>query len=120
MSTRAGTVCMGMRIRVLLVSVAVAVTACGCGNAQRGAETTTQVTVPAYGVFPATALPAAAAEGGNSRACRAGARSFANGAADLLAHFGPRAAYPADLNYVIIRNILADFRARRCDVRLLA
>ena len=36
---------------------------------------------------------------------------FADDSADLLAHFGATAAYPADLNYVIVRGDLATFRA---------
>jgi hypothetical protein len=96
-----------------------AVVCAGCGGAARQAGTTTPVTVPAYGVAPATTVSAPAEGSGDSRACRAVASSFAHDAAALVAHFGPRAAYPADLNYVIIRGEFADFRARRCPPRLL-
>ncbi len=110
-----------MTFRLLLVACCAAIAgfAAGCGSSSRQAETTTRVTVPSYGVFPSTTIEGSAVGRGDSRACRAGAGSFADGAIDFLAHFGPRAAYPADLNYVIIRNSLADFRARRCDLRLL-
>jgi hypothetical protein len=77
------------------------------------------VTVPAYGVFPATTVASQTGEGADVRACRGEARAFADDAVELLAHFGPRAAYPADLNYVIVRGDLATFRAHRCDPRLL-
>jgi hypothetical protein len=38
---------------------------------------------------------------------------------DFLAHFGPAAAYPADLNFVIIREDLSRFASRGCDVALI-
>jgi hypothetical protein len=110
-----------MRIRLWLVCVLTmaAATSIGCGGAARRAGSTTQVTVPAYGVFPATTVAGGPARDGDSRACRDDAETFADDAIDLLAHFGPRAAYPADLNYVILRGDHANFRARRCDPRLL-
>ncbi len=110
-----------MRLRLLLsFGAALAVAGVtGCGGSSRQTETTTGVTVPAYGVFPSTTIEGSTSDRGHSEACRAGAGSFVDGAIDFLAHFGPRAAYPADLNYVIIRSSLADFRARRCDLRLL-
>jgi len=110
-----------VRLRLLLfVGAAVAATVvAGCGGSSRRAETTTRVTVPAYGVFPSTTIEGSAADRSGSRTCHADADSFVDGAIGFLAHFGPRAAYPADLNYVIIRSNLADFQARRCDLRLL-
>jgi hypothetical protein len=109
----------GMGIRAWTVcAAACAISAAGCGSAHRHGEATAPVTVPAYGVFPETTVRAAAARGGGG-ACRSAATVFADDAVDLLAHFGPRAAYPADLNYVIVRGDLANFRARRCDLGLL-
>ncbi|MGE5274379.1 MAG: hypothetical protein ACM3QU_11570 [Verrucomicrobiota bacterium] len=109
-----------MGIRAWIVcAAACAVSAAGCGSAPRHGPGTTPVTVPAYGVFPATTVQGPSRAGGAGRACRVAARSFADDAVDLLAHFGSRAAYPADLNYVIVRSDLASFRAHRCDLRLL-
>jgi hypothetical protein len=100
-------------------ATACALASAGCGGAAQQAETTTPVTVSAYGVVPATTVESPTGEGADARACRGGARAFVEDAVDLLAHFGPRAAYPADLNYVIVRGDLATFRASRCDLRLL-
>jgi hypothetical protein len=111
-----------MRTRLLLPVLGVTVlvlVAAGCGGASRNAGATSQVTVPAYGVFPATTISGPVDGRSRSAACRGDAASFADDSADFLAHFGPSAAYPADLNYVIIRGDLADFRASRCDPRLL-
>jgi hypothetical protein len=108
-----------IRCRHLCATAVAVVTAAGCGGTTRHAGTTTAVTVPAYGVFPSTVVSAQAARGGDSRACRVYAETFVRDALDLLAHFGPRAAYPADLNYVILRGDHANFQARRCDPRLL-
>jgi hypothetical protein len=110
---------MGVRGLFVCVATLAAVASAGCGSAQRHVETTGHVTVPAYGVFPATTVSGSASAGGGSRACRDAAGSFADDALDLLAHFGPKAAYPADLNYVILRADLAGFQARRCDLGLL-
>lgn len=60
-------------------------------------------------MFPATTITGPVAQGGESPVCRSEARSFAHDAIDFLAHFDPRAAYPADLDVVIIRSVLADF-----------
>jgi hypothetical protein len=111
-----------MRTRLLLPVVGLTVLAAvsaGCGNTSRNAGTTTRVTVPGYGVFPEATVTGAAAKGGDSPACRSAARSFAHDAADLLAHFGPKSAYPADLAFVNLRGVLADFRARRCNLPVL-
>ena len=100
-------------IGVLAVAVALA----GCGSSGK-TKTSAVVKLPAYGVFPATTVsvsPSAA----DSRTCRADAQSFAETARMFLAHSGPQAAYPADLYYVILREALADFRARRCAASLL-
>jgi hypothetical protein len=108
---------MGIRSWLACAAACVLAAAAGCGSGSRHAAGATQVTVPAYGVFPATTVRRA--EGSDSKACRATARSFADDSADLLAHFGAKAAYPADLNYVIVRSDLAGFQAGRCDLQLL-
>jgi hypothetical protein len=110
-----------VRFRLLLAVCAAVATAvaAGCGTSSRKAETTTRVTVPSYGVFPAATITGPAAEEGDSVACRRDATSFTRDAADFLAHSGPRAAYPADLAFVELRSVLADFLARRCDPELL-
>jgi hypothetical protein len=109
---------MAVRAWVICASVCIALTASGCGSTSRSGPDTTRVTVAAYGVTPATTVQGSKA-GGGTRACRAAARTLAEDAVDLLAHFGPKAAYPADLNYVIIRNDFANLRAHGCDPQLL-
>jgi hypothetical protein len=51
--------------------------------------------------------------------CAEDARIFTSDALALLAHSGASAAYPADLYYSIIRDVFADFEARRCGPRVL-
>jgi hypothetical protein len=104
-----------MPLRLLGVFV-VAFALAGCGStAARVAGGTGTVTVPAYGVFPATTVVGA----DDAAACRLDAGSFSAQARMFLAHSGSQAAYPADLWYVILREALADFGARRCDPALL-
>jgi hypothetical protein len=108
---------MGIRSRFACTAACVLAVVAGCGSGSRHASRTTDVTVPAYGVFPATTVRSA--EATQSKRCRATARSFAEDSLDLLAHFGSKAAYPADLNYVIVRSELSGFQAGRCDLQLL-
>jgi hypothetical protein len=110
---------MGIRSWPAYAAACVLVGAAGCGSGSRHAVRTTQVTVPAYGVIPATTVRTVGGTAGDLEACRATARSFAEDSVDLLAHFGSQAAYPADLYYVIVRSELAGFQAARCDLRLL-
>jgi hypothetical protein len=110
----------GMHIRPWIVwTTAVMLVVAGCGGRAQRSARSQQVTVPAYGVIPATTVGREGRKATDGRTCRAAARSFAEDSADLLAHFGVKAAYPADLNYVIVRSELAGFRAGRCDLRLL-
>jgi hypothetical protein len=95
----------------ILLGALVLVLLAGCGSSGRRS-----VTVPAYGEHPAQTIAAAPAD---PRACRADAGSFAAQSRAFLAHSGPQAAYPADLWYVILREALADFRARSCDPAIL-
>jgi len=108
---------MGVRAWIVCAA-ACAISSTGCGSAQRHAEATAPVTVPAYGVFPETTVRGAKTRGSGG-ACLSAASVFVDDALDLLAHFGPSAAYPADLNYVIVRDDLANFRSRRCDPGVL-
>jgi len=98
-------------LRPALAAGAVTLLLAGCG----GSHDRT-VTVPAYGEHPSTTIAAGAAD---PRACRIDARAFANGAVLYLQHSGPKAAYPADLYYVILREALGDFQAHECDPALL-
>jgi hypothetical protein len=90
--------------------IALALALAGCGSSDKG------VAVPAYGEHPATTVAAAPTDPG---ACRADAELFADDARMFLAHSGPAAAYPADLAFVQLREVLADFQARRCDSAVL-
>jgi hypothetical protein len=55
----------------------------------------------------------------SSRSCHQDADAFAHGAAQFLTHLGQLAASPADPYYMLLRQQLADFEARRCDPKLL-
>jgi hypothetical protein len=88
----------------------------GCGGSSHDAGTTGPITLPAYGSFPATTIAGSPA---SARVCRDDAATFAHDALGLLAHFGPAAAYPADLNLVIVREDLARLRAHNCDPKVL-
>lgn len=84
----------------------------GCGSSSRRAETTGPISVGAYGVTPertATTAPASTA------VCRADAATLVDDAHGFLAHLGRAGPYPADLNYVIVRDDLARFRSHRCE-----
>jgi hypothetical protein len=87
----------------------------GCGSSGH-TRARNEVTLPAYGGFPATTISAQAA---GSRVCENNARTFAHDALGLLAHFGPAAAYPADLNVVIVREDLARWRTHGCSLQVL-
>jgi hypothetical protein len=93
-----------------------AVALAGCGGSSHSAATTGPITLPAYGSFPATTIAGSQA---SARVCRDDARTFADDALGLLAHFGQAAAYPADLNLVIVREDLARLRAHACDPKVL-
>jgi len=97
-----------------LVFAAAALT--GCGGSSSHAEQKKDVTVPAYGVFPATTESVSPA---SERACKQNAEGFADNAVQFLAHSGPEAAYPADLYYVIMRGAITNFQAQRCETALL-
>jgi len=112
-----------MRLRLLLrvLPAAAAVASLlallsGCGGSS-GARSR-PVTVGAYGVVPAATVTAPASPA-SGPACRTDARILADDAVGFLAHYGRSAAYPADLNYVIVREDLGRLRARGCDPALI-
>jgi hypothetical protein len=99
-----------MRGRLLAV-VASAVVLAGCGSSQHAAQGTDRISVPAYGVTPARTATTTAA---SAAVCRTDAATLVQDAHGFLDHFGRAGAYPADLNYVIVRDDLARFRSHGC------
>jgi hypothetical protein len=97
----------------VVVALASAVLA-GCGGSSDRGASPGQVTVPGYGVTPSTTVSGQDGTGATDRACRVDARTLAQDAQDFLAHFGPTAAYPADLNFVIVREDLARLGSKGC------
>ena len=95
-------------------SVGVALLVCACGSSQRGVGQTTV----RYGIYPGDTIPVRDTNP-RSRACRRDAVAFARGSAGFLAHLGRQAASPADPYYMLLREQLAYFGARRCDPKLL-
>ena len=105
------------RLAAATVAVgAVALLACGCGSSHRGA--TGHTTVQRYDIYPADTISVPSTNP-ESQACRTGALGLARASAQFVAHNGPASVYPADLSYVLMREELADFDARRCDPKLL-
>jgi hypothetical protein len=101
----------GLAVVVALASAAL--TGCGGDSSDRGASPR-QVTVPGYGVTPSATVSGKGGTGATARACRADARTLAQDARDFLAHFETTTAYPADLNFVIVREDLARLRSKGC------
>jgi hypothetical protein len=89
---------------------------CGCGASQRAAPG--QTTVQRYDIYPADTISVPTTNP-ESLACRHDAVGLARSSAQFVAHNGPASVYPADLYYVLMREELADFGARRCDAKLL-
>jgi hypothetical protein len=90
----------------------------GCGGSSPRGGTVGMVTVRAYDAYPPDTISVPSTDP-ESPTCRVDARAFARASLVFLAHSGPKAAYPADLYYVIMREELADFEARRCSSALL-
>lgn len=99
------------RVTVLLAGVAFL--ACACGSSQRAAQTTVR-----YGIYPGDTSSVSTTDP-MSASCRHDAVAFARGSAQFLKHYGALAASPADPYYMLLRQQLADFEARRCDPKLL-
>ena len=97
----------GQLIALVVASDALA----GCGGSEHHAQGTTRVSVPTYGVFPTRTTTTTTAPPG---VCRTDAGTLVRDARGFVAHFGHAGAYPADLNYVIVRDDLARFRSHGC------
>jgi hypothetical protein len=101
--------------RTLAPLIAAVVLLAGCGSSSR--DTAATVSVGAYGVTPATTETTTTA---SAAGCRRDAGILVRDAEAFVAHFDSAlGAYPADLNYVIVRNDLARFRSHGCDPALL-
>lgn len=90
----------------------------GCVGSSRDNSAAGRVTVRAYDAYPPDTISVAAGAP-DSPTCRVDARAFARASVLFVAHSGPESAYPADLYYVLMREELADFEARRCSLGLL-
>ena len=90
----------------------------GCGSVARHDSARRQVTLPAYDAYPPNTISVVTTNP-DSLACRRDARAFALASRSFVAHSGPDASYPADLYYLIMRQEIADFEARRCSPELL-
>jgi hypothetical protein len=99
--------------RVAALLAGVALLACACGSSQRAAQTTVR-----YGIYPGGAASVSTTDP-RSDSCHKDAVAFARGSAQFLTHYGKLAASPADPYYMLLRQQLADFEARRCDPKLL-
>ncbi|HJQ73751.1 MAG TPA: hypothetical protein VJ814_02615 [Gaiellaceae bacterium] len=92
-----------------------ALLASGCGSSHRGAAGHTTVR---YGIYPGDTASVSTADP-RSASCNRDAVAFARGSAQFLTHYSALAASPADPYYMLLRQQLADFQARRCDPQLL-
>lgn len=99
----------------LPVLAGVALLVCGCGSSQRDAPKQTTVR---YGIYPGNTVTVSTTDP-KSDSCHQDAVAFARGAAKYLTHYGALAASPADPYYMLLRQQLGDFQARRCDPELL-
>jgi hypothetical protein len=97
------------------VLAGVALLACGCGSSQgrEAAHTTVR-----YAIYPGETSSVPTADP-SSASCHRDADAFARGSAQYLTHYADLAASPADPYYMLLRQQLADFQARRCDPELL-
>lgn len=95
---------------------AAALLACGCGSSH--SDATGHTTVQRYDIYPADTISVPSTNP-ESLACRRESVGLARVSARFVAHYGPASVYPADLYYVLMREELADYQARRCDPKLL-
>jgi len=102
-------------VRRVVAVAGLAFLACGCGSSHRSEAGATTVR---YGIYPG-ATSAVSTTNPTSDSCRRDAVAFARGSAKYLTHFGQLAASPADPYYMLLRQQLGDFEARRCDPKLL-
>lgn len=98
-------------MRASLVLLAVLVLA-GCGGSNGDDRAHGQLTVPAYGPFPAMTVPVAQ---GTPEQCRAEADAFSRAAQGFLR------PYPSDAdNYRVLARVqFTAFRAHRCEMSIL-
>lgn len=89
---------------------------CGCGSSHHGQAAGS--TTVRYGIYPGN-TSSVSTTNPRSVSCRQDAVAFARGSAQFLTHYGKLAASPADPYYMLLRQQLADFQARRCDPKLL-
>jgi hypothetical protein len=102
-------------VRRVVAVVGVALLICGCGSSHRGEAGPTTVR---YGIYPG-ATSSVSTTDPRSDSCHRDAVAFARGSAQFLTHYGAVAASPADPYYMLLRQQLGDFEARRCDPKLL-
>ena len=102
-------------MRRVVAVVGVALLVCGCGSSHRGEAGPTTVR---YGIYPGASSPVSTTDP-TSVSCHQDAAAFGRGSAQYLTHYGELAASPADPYYMLLRQQLADFQARRCDPKLL-
>ena len=100
-----------MRGSFAIVLLAVAVLA-GCGGSNGDDQAQKQLTVPAYGPFPAMTVPVAQ---GTPEECRAEAEAFSRAAEAFLR------PYPSDAdNYRVLARVqFTAFQAHRCETAIL-
>ncbi|HET8742856.1 MAG TPA: hypothetical protein VFM41_09560 [Gaiella sp.] len=98
------------RLLALCIAVAALLAGCGGSSGDRGAEK--ELTVPAYGPFPAMTVPVRA---GTAAVCRAKADAFSRAAEAFLRPF------PSDAdNYRVLARVqFTAFEAYRCDISVL-
>ena len=96
----------------MAVSVAVAAVLAGCGGAPGDRDADRQLTVPAYGPFPAMTVPVTE---GTPEQCRAEADAFSRAAEGFLRPF------PSDAdNYRVLARVqFVAFKAHQCETELL-
>jgi hypothetical protein len=90
----------------------------GCGGGSSHPNAMAHTTVQRYDVYPADTISVSSANP-TSKECHSDAVGLAGASAQFVSRSGPKSWYPADLSYVLIREELADFAARKCDPQLL-
>jgi hypothetical protein len=106
----------GAAVRAAGLLAGLALLACGCGSTHHG-EAAGSTTVR-YGIYPGNTSRVSTTNP-TSVSCHQDAVAFARGSAQFLTHYAKLAASPADPYYMLLRQQLADFQARRCDPKLL-
>jgi hypothetical protein len=102
-------------VRRAALLAGLALLASGCGSSHPADANSTTVR---YGIYPG-ATATVSTTNPRSSSCRRDAVAFARGSAHYLTHYAELAASPADPYYMLLRQQLADFQARRCDPTLL-